>query len=146
MGDAPVERLLAAAAPDVREPATRLRALVRSVLPPTVCETVAGAAIRYGWTTGEAGLICAIELHPRWVNIRIVDGATLRDRHRILRGGGGCDRYVRVLDLTELDCAALREVLEAAVAAHPPPHGPDIYRGVPERLRCGPPHGPGARR
>jgi hypothetical protein len=126
MHTTPADLLIAAAAPDVRELATRVRELVRSVLPDDVLETADGNDIGYGWTTGYTGLICVISLFPRWVNLGVVDGSTLRDPHRLLRGSGRRHRYIRITQTADLDQPGLLELLGAVGARVQRPSGADV--------------------
>jgi hypothetical protein len=123
MGDTPADLLIATAAPDVRELATRTRALVRSVLPEDVLETVDGNDIGYGWTSGYRGLICVISLYARWVNLGVADGSTLPDPHGLLQGTGKRHRYVRITQLADLEQPGLRELLAAASSRARRPSG-----------------------
>lgn len=119
-----VERVLAAASPDVRELAVRTRELVRAVLPAEVVETVDGTDIGYGWTGGYRGLICVISLYARWVNLGLADGATLPDPAGLLQGSGRRHRFVRIATPQDLSRPGLRELLAAARDAHPRPAAP----------------------
>lgn len=121
MSAADADRVLAAAGKDVRAIAVRTRELVRAVLPAEVIETVDGSDIGYGWTRGYKGLICVIGLHARWVNLGLADGIGLPDPTGLLQGGGKRHRFVRIAALEDLDRPGLRELLRAAVDAHPRP-------------------------
>jgi hypothetical protein len=126
MQNTPADLLIAAAAPDVRELATRTRELVRSALPDDVLETADGNDIGYGWTAGCTGLICVITLYPRWVNLGVVDGSTLRDPHRLLQGSGRRHRYIRITQAADLDQPGLWELLGAASARARRPSEADV--------------------
>jgi hypothetical protein len=119
MTDAEVEHILMVATPDVRELAERTMKVVREVLPPDIVESADGTDIGYGWTSGYQGLIFVIGVHANWVNLGIADGATLADPEGLLRGSGKKHRYVRIAAPDDLDKPGLRELLEAAVKAHP---------------------------
>ena len=98
---------------------------MRSVLPDDVIETVDGNDIGFGSTTGYTGLICVISVYPRWVNLGVPDGSTLRDPHRLLRGTGKRHRYLRITQAADLDQPGLRELLAAAAARAERPTTPD---------------------
>lgn len=121
MSAAEVDQVLAAAGENVRSIAVGTRELVRSVLPAEVIETVDGSDIGYGWTRGYKGLICVISLYARWVNLGLPDGLGLPDPTGLLQGGGQRHRFVRIAALEDLGRPGLRELLQAAVDAHPRP-------------------------
>ena len=121
--DTEVDQVLASASPEVRELASRTREIVRAELPMDVIETVDGTDIGYGWTSGYRGLICVISVHARWVNLGLADGAALPDPTGLLRGSGQRHRFVRIESVRDLQRPGLRDLLRAAVAAHPPTVG-----------------------
>jgi hypothetical protein len=121
MTDADVEHVLMIATPDVRELAERTMKVVREVLPPDIVESVDGTDIGYGWTSGYQGLIFVIGIHAKWVNLGIADGAMLPAPKGLLHGSGKRHRYVRIAAAEDLETPGLRDLLEAAVKAHPRP-------------------------
>ncbi len=121
MGDAEVDRVLAAARPEIGDLAARAMEIVRAELPAQVIETVDGTDIGFGWTRGYRGLICVIGVHARWVNLGLADGASLPDPTGLLRGSGKRHRFVRIEAAEDLERPGLRELLRAAAVAHPPP-------------------------
>lgn len=112
-----VDRLLATVSPDIRDLALRTRALVLDVVPADVLETVGGTDIGYGRTRGYTGLICVINLHQRWVNLGLADGASLLDPEGLLQGTGRRHRHVRIAESADLERPALRDLLVAACGA-----------------------------
>jgi hypothetical protein len=115
------ETMVRASAPEIRELAVRTREWVLARLPEDVLESVDGTDAGYGWTRGYRGLICVIGVQVRWVNLGFADGATLPDPHGLLRGSGKRHRFVRIEKPADLDHPGLAGLVEAAVAAHPPP-------------------------
>jgi hypothetical protein len=111
MSDTSADVLIATAVSDVRDLATRTRALVRAVLPDDVVETVEGNDICFGCPTG---LICVISMYARWVNLGVVDGGELSDPYRLLHGTGRRHRYVRITQRADLGQPGLRELIAAA--------------------------------
>jgi hypothetical protein len=121
MTDADVEHVLMIATPEVRELAERTITMVREVLPPDVVESVDGTDIGYGWSSGYKGLVFVVGIHAQWVNLGVADGALLPDPTHLFHGSGKRHRYVRIATPEDLDKPGLRELLEAAVKAHPRP-------------------------
>ena len=112
-----VDAALASASETVRGLALRARALILEVLPADILETADGTDIGYGTTPGYQGLICVLNLHPRWVNLGLANGVDLPDPEGLLQRTGKRHRHVRIATESDLDRPALRELLEAACQA-----------------------------
>jgi len=64
--------------------------------------------------------IYSLALYPRWVNLFFLQGAFLKDPHRILKGGGKWVRSVRLESAADLDRPEIRALIAEARADAPP--------------------------
>ncbi|PZR97759.1 MAG: bifunctional phosphoribosylaminoimidazolecarboxamide formyltransferase/IMP cyclohydrolase PurH, partial [Candidatus Chloroheliales bacterium] len=113
----PIEELLTAYSPQVRDLALRLRALVLELQPDAVEQVdTADKLIGYGKGRKMASLVCVIIPYRNWVNLGFARGTELPDPHGRLIGSGKHARHVKVASTEDIDPAVLRPLLEAAWA------------------------------
>ena len=124
--DNEVEALFAEADPAVRQVAEAARALVRDALPGLI-EMVDRPAnmVAYGQDGSYRGLVCAIALQRRYVNLMLARGATLPDPDGLLEGSGKQARHVRLASVADVGRPEVRALLVRAGTPHPQAPGPD---------------------
>ena len=103
----------------LRPVAIALRELVLEI-EPSACEVVrlGDRAATYG--VGPRKMIdgyAYILPHGRWVNLGFYHGVDLPDPEALLEGSGARLRHVKVRSLEDVDRAAVRALIEGAVAA-----------------------------
>jgi hypothetical protein len=67
--------------------------------------------------------IVSIALYPKWVNLYFLDGATLPDEKKLLKGTGSRVRTLRLDDAALLDSPDVGALIAAAVANADSPFG-----------------------
>jgi hypothetical protein len=124
--DNEVAALFAEADPAVRQVAEAARALVRDALPGLI-EMVDRPAnmVAYGQDGSYRGLVCAIALQRRYVNLMLARGATLPDPDGLLEGSGKQARHVRLASVADVGRPEVRALLVRAGTAHPQAPGPN---------------------
>jgi hypothetical protein len=115
--DAPaadVDRLLAAASPQVAAIAVSLRAEVRQAVP-DAREQVdpADGLIAYGRGRRLRDMLFAIVPHTAHVNLQLADGADLPNPDGIIEGTGKRVRHVKIRSVEAAGSAAVRAVIAA---------------------------------
>jgi hypothetical protein len=115
---ASLEDLLGNYSPEVRDLARRVRALVLDVAP-GLREQVDLPASLLGYSVGPkmVDTVCTIMPLKAGVNLGIYRGAELPDPERLLTGTGKVHRHVRLSSTADVDRPAVRQLLEAVVAA-----------------------------
>jgi hypothetical protein len=95
-----------------------------------------------GYCTTERPSDCVVSLaaNSNGISLSFYHGATLPDPHRILRGSGNQNRFVRLDGVASLSKAAVQELLDAAEAQADPPfvkagRGKLIIRSISEKQR-----------
>jgi len=115
-----VAALFASASPAVTEIAERARSVVIETLPGTIEQVdVPARLVGYGRDRTYRGLICAVALQPRWVNLMFARGTELADAEGLLQGTGKRARHVRLDTPDVVERPAVRRLLEAAAALTP---------------------------
>jgi hypothetical protein len=118
---AEVEAFLAPYAPEIRDLAWKVRALVLEIFPDAIEQLDQPAKlIGYGFDRGYKGLVCGITLHKAHINLMFAQGAELPDPAGLLAGTGKRARHVKVQKRGDLDRPGVRALLEAAVARKRP--------------------------
>ena len=118
---AEVEQFLAPFAPEIRDLAWKLRALVLEVFPDAIEQLDQPAKlIGYGFDRTYKGLVCGIALHKAHVNLMFAQGTELPDPDGLLAGTGKRARHVKVQQPGDVDRPGVRALLEAAVALKRP--------------------------
>ena len=113
-----LEEFLAAYSPEIREIALRLRTLVLELAPEAIEQIdPSDHLIAYGFGPKMADTVCTIAPYKSWVNLGFYRGTELPDPAGLLTGTGKLHRHVKLKTLAEVEAPALRQLLEAAVAA-----------------------------
>ena len=74
-------------------------------------------ALAIGYSTSErvSDVLFSLAVYPRWIDLYFMKGRSLPDADGLLRGSGKQGAFVRLDDLSLLDHAAVKMLLEAAV-------------------------------
>ena len=111
-----IEQFLAQYAPNVRELARQMRAVIREVMPEAVEQLDPPAnLIGYGTDRTYKGLICGITLHATHINLMFAKGTELPDPNHLLVGTGKRARHVKIRQPAEIENPAVRTLLEDAL-------------------------------
>ena len=110
------EDILAAFSPEVRDLATRARALIKDVMPDVV-EVPWPQQQVVGYGIGPKKMseqFCYISVHKTHVNLGFNYGSELPDPEKLLEGSGKLFRHVKIMKPEDLSNPALRQLLEVA--------------------------------
>ena len=72
-------------------------------------------ALGYSTTEKTSDAIFSLAVYPRGVSLYFMYGRSLPDPHKLLQGNGNQGAFVRLDDLSVLDRAEIKNLLEAAV-------------------------------
>jgi len=113
-----VEKLLGAYPSDVQALAQRARGLLLKLLP-GVQEGASSSApvLAYGYGPGYRGMVCTLILSKTGVKLGLVRGAELSDPNGLLEGSGKVHRYIQLRTASDLDRAAVKQLVKAAHTA-----------------------------
>jgi hypothetical protein len=84
--------------------------------------------IGFGPTDRASHAVFSIAIYPRWANLFFLQGARLADPNRLLKGGGGVVRHLRLSDPKLIDDPGVRDLIERAMAQAPMPMDPKAKR------------------
>jgi hypothetical protein len=114
-----LEQFLAPYAPEIRDLAWRLRAVIREVMPEAIEQLDPPAhLIGYGIDRSYKGLVCGITLHKAHINLMFARGTELPDPDHLLAGTGKRARHVTLKQPAQIENPAVRTLLAAAKAHH----------------------------
>ena len=108
--------------PEVARVARAARGKLRSLLPGAlelVYDNYNALAIGFSPTERASDAILSIALYPRWVSLFFLRGVGLPDPAGLLRGTGSRVRSIVIEGPSLLDSGGVRQLIKAAVAAHP---------------------------
>jgi hypothetical protein len=108
--------------PEVARVARAARSKLRRLVPGTlelVYDNYNALVIGFGPTDRASDAVLSIALYPRWVSLFFLQGAGLPDPSGLLRGSGSRVRNIVVDEPSRLDTAAVRQLIEEAVARNP---------------------------
>jgi hypothetical protein len=111
-------------APEVAHVARAARTKLRRILPwalELVYDNYNALVIGFGPTERASDAILSIALYPRWVSLFFLQGARLPDPSGLLRGSGTRVRSLVVEQPSLLDTAAVRQLIDEALARNPVP-------------------------
>ena len=113
-----VEKLLGSYPSDVQALAQRARGLLLKLLP-GVQEGASSSApvLAYGYGPGYRGMVCTLILSKTGVKLGLVRGAELSDPNGLLEGSGKVHRYIQLRTESDLDRAAVKQLVKAAHTA-----------------------------
>lgn len=113
----PIHELLGQYSPPIREIALSARALILDCFPsPLEQVDLPSKLLAYGTSPKYADTVFTLMPYARWVNLGISRALELPDPHALLQGTGKLHRHVKLNSLEDVKTAALRELLQAAVA------------------------------
>ena len=113
-----LEAFISRYTPEVAACARRALAKMRRRLPGAVelvYDNYNALVIGFGPSERASEAIFSIALYPRWVNLFFLQGATLPDPDRRLRGNGKFVRNIVLRDASELDEPEVRKLIDQAV-------------------------------
>lgn len=111
---ATVDDIVAQQSPVVAGLMTQLRSVLKEALPQTE-ERVYPMSRGIGYCHPEAGYICAIFPHPKYVQVRFEHGAFLHDPAELLQGDDSQARDVIIRTIDDIEPVALQALLQAAL-------------------------------
>jgi len=117
------EKILVDFDPSIQDLARQARALVFDVLPQTV-EVVWPRQRNAGYGTGPKKMsehFCWIAPAKQHVSLGFYYGAELPDPEKLLEGTGKLMRHVKIRIVEDLQCPALRDLIEVATTHRVPP-------------------------
>jgi hypothetical protein len=105
-------------APEVAATARAALDKVRAQMPGAtefVYDNYNGLVIGFGPSDRPSEAVISIALYPKWVNLFFLDGATLPDPDKRLKGAGNRVRRILVSDPNVVDEPAVRALIKAAM-------------------------------
>ena len=111
-----IEQFLSGYAPDIRDLALKMRAVIREVMPGAIEQLDEPAhLIGYGIDRTYKGTICGIALHTAHINLMFARGTELPDPEHRLVGTGKRARHINIQQSHEVENPAVRALLVAAL-------------------------------
>jgi hypothetical protein len=80
--------------------------------------------IGFGPSERASEAVFSIAVYPRWINLFFLQGASLPDADKILKGTGNQVRSIKITDAADLDKREVREIMKVAMNAADPPIDP----------------------
>jgi hypothetical protein len=124
--DAQLAAFLAKYTPELAASAVATRAKLRARVPggvEFVYDNYNFLVIGYGPTERPSEAVLSLALAPRWVTLCFLEGATLDDPKRLLKGGGKIVRNVRLTGPAHLDDPDVAALVAQALASADFPGG-----------------------
>ncbi len=128
---AQLNAFLAKYTPAIRSQAKAAIATMRKRLPHAVefvYDNYNALVIGYGPNERPSDALFSIALYPRYVNLFFLQGASLADPEKLLRGSGNQVRRIRLEDASVLDRQAVRALMAQAVKSSDVPMDPKRRR------------------
>jgi hypothetical protein len=111
------DEFLSTYAPDIRDMASRLRAIVMSALPEAAERVYPGwKVISYKPGDRVSKQVCYIAPFNDYVHLGFEHGAELPDPHGVLEGKGKMMRHVTIKQAEDIEPAVLNDLISAALA------------------------------
>jgi hypothetical protein len=104
--------------PDVRDTAEAALRAIRAQVPGAtemVYDKPRSLVIGFAPRDRPSEAVLSIALYTKWVNLYFLDGATLTDLDRLLKGDGNRVRMLRLDDVAVLESAPVRALIAEAV-------------------------------
>jgi hypothetical protein len=105
--------------PEIASLARRVLAKMRRRLPGAVqlvYDNYNALVIGFGPTERPSHAIFSIALYPRWINLFFLQGASLRDPHKLLKGAGKQVRNIVLKCADDLDNPEVQDLIAQALA------------------------------
>ena len=96
--------------PEILELAAELQDLILTIFPNAVI-TEDEDNIGYGFGSGYKDLVFVISPYKEYVNLGIVNGASLDDPHNLMSGKGKVHRHVKLQHIEQVQSPELRELM-----------------------------------
>jgi len=119
--------------PAIVRSAKAAHAKLRALLPGAVemvYDNYNALVIGFGPTERPSEAILSLVLFPKWITICFLQGATLSDPHKILKGGGKQVRNIRLEDPSDLDKPQIQAMIAQAVDCSAKPFGAESSGGL----------------
>jgi hypothetical protein len=113
--------------PDVAATARAALAKVRTLVPGAielVYDNYNALVVGFGPTERPSEAICSVAIYPTHVSFCFLNGASLPDPDRLLKGGGNVVRHIRLEEAGVLDRPAVRTLIGHAIADADQPFNP----------------------
>jgi hypothetical protein len=111
-------RFIAKYTPDIRAVANEVLAKMRELTPGAVemvYDNYNALVIGFGPTDRASEAIFSIVVYPRWVSLFFLQGAKLRDPHKVLKGKGTVVRHIVLEDAMDLEKPEIQAILSTAL-------------------------------
>jgi hypothetical protein len=116
------DSLLASRSAEVQDAARAIAGVVMAELPGgTVRFDRADGLLAFGTSSAMSDLLFALIPHSRWVNLQLADGAVLPNPDGLIEGTGVRIRHVKIRNAELALSPAVREIVQAQVAARKTP-------------------------
>lgn len=112
-----VDGFLAKYTPEIEKLARACLKKMRARLPGAfelVYDNYNGLVFGFGPTERASEAIFSIVLFPRWVTLFFLQGATLADPNKVLKGSGSVAKHVVLASAGDLDLPAIKELMATA--------------------------------
>jgi hypothetical protein len=113
-----LERFIAKYTPEIAALARAALARLRDLIPNAtilVYDNYNALAIGFGPTQRASDAILSLALFPKWVSLFLLQGASLPDPNRLLKGSGKQARHRVLPSAEELDRPVVRSLIESAL-------------------------------
>ncbi len=124
-----LDAFLAKYTPEIAGLAREVLAAMRARLPGAVrlvYDNYNALAIGFGPSERASEAVFSIALYPRWVTLFFLQGATLPDPQKVLKGSGKLVRHLVLRSASDLDARAVRELMAAALKRSAKPLDPAL--------------------
>ena len=104
--------------PDIATLARSARSKLRKRMPGTielVYDNYNALAVGFAPTERASDVLVSLALYPRWVSLFFMQGASLPDPQKLLRGKGTQVRHIVLQSAKDLDDPAIQALLDAAL-------------------------------
>jgi hypothetical protein len=104
--------------PEIRRVAKAAVTKMRKRLPGSielVYDNYNALVIGFGPTERASDAIFSLALYPRWVTLFFLQGATLPDKHKLLKGSGKFVRHIVLEDASTLDLPPVKDLISLAL-------------------------------
>jgi hypothetical protein len=111
-------RFMAKYTPDIGGVANEVLAKMRELTPGAVemvYDNYNVLVIGFGPTDRASEAIFSIVVYPRWVSLFFLQGAKLRDPHKVLKGKGSVVRHIVLEDAMDLEKPEIQAIISTAL-------------------------------
>ncbi len=138
-----LDRFIDRYSPEIAALARAVLAKMRERLPGAielVYDNYNALVIGFGPNERASDAIFSIALYPKWINLFFLQGATLPDPKKILKGSGKIVRSIKITEAGDLDRRDVKDIVKVALMAadvkiDPKGHGRIVVRSISEKQR-----------